>query len=264
MENNQNDEIEIDLMELLFVLKSKIVTIIATGVILAAAVGLITAFLIQPKYESTSKLYLVGQETALSSLTSLTSFQMGSELAQDYIELVKSRPVVEKVIENLGLDMEYETLLGVMELNNPTDTRILEITVTTDDPYIAKEIVDELGAVARARSEVIMGVEPPTVFESGHLNTEPCSPSLKKNVAIAGLIGIFVSSFVIIVLHLLNDTVSSEEDIEKYLGLNNLGMIPIEEGSVGQMIEDKKKRKRIARGAVSHVGFSDLIQKIGR
>ena len=56
--------------------------------------------------------------------------------------------------------------------------------------------------------------------------------------------GIFGSSFIIIALYLLNNTISSEDDVEKYLGLNNLGIIPIEEGSGEQMMRDKKKRKK--------------------
>ena len=65
-----------------------------------------------------------------------------------------------------------------------------------------------------------------------------------ENTALGFLAGIFVSSFIIIALYLLNNTISSEDDVEKYLGLNNLGIIPIEEGSVEQMMRDKKKRKK--------------------
>lgn len=240
MEKEQNDEIEIDLLEIFAVLREKLVQILGVGIILAAIVGLGTLFLIKPKYESTSKLYIVGES---SSIISLTSLQAGSQLAQDYIYLVESRPVLERVIENLGLEMEYENLLEIITLNNPTDTRILEITVQTDDPYIAKEIVDEIGKVSVDRIKTIMGVEPPTTVEYGHVSDTQVSPSLKKNVAVTFAGGVCAAGFIIIVLYLMNNTISNEEDIEKYLGLNNLGLIPIEEGSVEQMMRDKRKRK---------------------
>ena len=142
------------------------------------------------------------------------------------------------------LDMEYDDLLDIITLNNPSDTRILEVTANTDDPYVAKEIVDEIGKVSADRIKSIMGVEPPTTVEYGHVADEKSSPSLVKNTALGFLAGIFGSSFIIIALYLLNNTISSEDDVEKYLGLNNLGIIPIEEGSVEQMMRDKKKRKR--------------------
>lgn len=253
MEKEQNDEIEIDLLEIFAVLRGRIVQIFGVGIILAAIVGLCTLFLIKPKYESTSKLYIVGES---SSIISLTSLQAGSQLAQDYIYLVQSRPVLEKVINNLGLDMQYDDLSDIITLNNPTDTRILEITVQTDDPYIAKQIVDEIGKVAVERIKDIMGVDPPTTVEYGHVSDTQVSPSLKKNVAITFAGGVCVSCFVVIVLYLLNNTISTEEDIEKYLGINNLGVIPIEEGSVEQMMRDKRKRKNGLSNS-----FMDIFKK---
>lgn len=241
MEKEQNDEVEIDLLEIFALLKDKIVRIVGIGVILAALAGIGTLFLLRPQYESTSKLYIVGESNSIMSLTSL---QAGSQLAQDYIHIVESRPVLEKVISNLNLDMEYEDLLDIITLDNPSDTRILEVSAKTDDPYVAKEIVDEVGKVSADRIKSIMGVEPPTTVEYGHIADEKSSPSLIKNTALALVLGIAGSSFIIIVIYLLNNTISSEDDVEKYLGLNNLGVIPIEEGSVEQMMRDKRKRKK--------------------
>ena len=241
MEKEQNDEVEIDLLEIFALLKEKIVKIVGVGVILAALVAIGTLFIIKPQYESTSKLYIVGESNSIMSLTSL---QAGSQLAQDYIHIVESRPVIEKVISNLNLDMEYDDLLDIITLNNPSDTRILEVTAKTDDPYVAKEIVDEIGKVSADRIKTIMGVDPPTTVEYGHVADEKSSPSLVKNTAVGLVGGMLVSAFIIIVIYLLNNTISSEDDVEKYLGLNNLGVIPIEEGSVEQMMRDKRKRKR--------------------
>ena len=76
--------------------------------------------------------------------------------------LIQSRPVLETVIDNLRLDMEYESLKEMVALNNQSDTRILDITVTADDPYMAKEIVDEVSQVSVSRIASIMNVDEPT------------------------------------------------------------------------------------------------------
>lgn len=241
MDKRQNDEIEIDLLEIFQLLKFRIGIIVMVGVIFAALVGLCTTFIITPKYQSTSKLYVVGGG---STITSLTDLQAGASLTQDYMVLVEGRPVLEKVINNLGLDMTYEQLREMVSLNNPTDTRILELTVTTNDPYMAKEIVDEIATVSSARIKKIMDVEEPTIAEKGHIEESPTSPSIKKNVLIGGMAGVVLSAVIIIVLYILDDTLKTSEDVEKYLGLNTLGIIPLEEGSRSQMIRDKKKRKK--------------------
>lgn len=241
MENQQKDEIEIDLLELLLVLRQKIVSIIVTAVVFATLFGLVTVVLIEPKYQSTSKLYIISQT---SSITSLTDLQIGSQLTQDYMVLVQSRPVLEKVIDNLGMNIEYEKLLSMITLTNQDDTRILAITVTTDDPYMAKEIVDEVARVSGKRIASIMNVSEPTTVESGHLENSLSSPSVSRNIMFGALMGIFLSAGVIIVSYILNDLICTEEDIEKYLGLNTLAMIPIEEGTTRQMMIDKKRRGR--------------------
>ena len=131
----------------------------------------------------------------------------------------------------------------MVALNNQSDTRILDITVTADDPYMAKEIVDEVSQVSVSRIASIMNVDEPTTVEYGHLENSPSSPNAKKNIAIGGLLGLVASAAVIIILYLLNDTICSEDDVQKYLGLNTLGLIPIEEGAMEQMMKDKRKPK---------------------
>lgn len=240
MDKQQTDEIEINLLEIFGVLRARMFSILMSGILLAAVFGLGTMFLIEPKYQSTSKLYIVGQS---SSITSLADLQTGAQLTQDYMVLVQSRPVLEKVIDNLGLDMQYEELRSLVSLNNPQDTRILEVTVTTGDPYMAKEIVDEVSGVSASRIAAIMNVDEPTIAEYGHLESSPSSPSLRRNILIGGILGALCSAAVAIVLYLLNDTIRTEEDVEKYLNLNTLALIPIEEGAVEQMIRDRQKRR---------------------
>ena len=94
-------------------------------------------------------MYILSQET---TLTSLADLQIGSQLTKDYEVIVRSRPILEDVIQNLGLNMSHQDLEKKISINNPTDTRILSISVTDPDPVMAKTIVDE---VANASSEYI-------------------------------------------------------------------------------------------------------------
>ena len=80
MDKQQTDEIEINLLEILGVLRARLFSIVMSGIILAAIFGLGTMFLIEPQYQSTSRLYIVGQS---SSITSLADLQAGAQLTQD-------------------------------------------------------------------------------------------------------------------------------------------------------------------------------------
>jgi capsular polysaccharide biosynthesis protein len=240
MGTNKNEEIEIDLIDLLYFLKSRLWVIILTGIIFALGFGLVSSFLITPMYTSTTKLYILSKST---SITSLADIQLGTQLTQDYMVLIKSRPVVTKVIENLELDMSYEELANIITISNPTNTRILEIKAEYPNAFIAKQIVDEFAAVSVDQIAKIMDTEAPSIVEEGFVATVPDSPNLKKNIPIGAMLGVLLAAGIFVVLHIMDDTVKTSEEVEKYLGLSTLGLIPMEEKRRKQAEIDKRKRK---------------------
>lgn len=226
METNQlqNEEVEIDLKEIFFVLLHKLWIIVLAMIVCAGVAGVFTKTMITPQFESSSMLYILTQST---SITSLADIQMGSQLTKDYSILVKSRPVLEEVIKNLKLDMKYEQMVKKIEIANPADTRIITITVTDPDPKMAKTITDEIAEVASDRIADIMKQEDkPSIVEKGHIAESQSSPSTVKNCAIAGLLGAVVAAFIIILIFMMDDTIKTADDIEKYLGITTLGTIP--------------------------------------
>lgn len=222
--NNQEETVEIDLLEILYLLGRRIFSILAVGVAVGLIAGLVTHYGIEEKYSSTSKLYILSTST---SITSLADIQVGTSLTKDYIELVQSRPVVEEVIRNLNLNRTYEEVLKQMTFSNPNDTRILVMTAEDPDPVLAKDIVDEFAKVARTNISTIMKTEEPSVVELGYITNRPVSPNLLKNTIIGVLLGIFVMSAVVVVVYMVDDSVKTSDDIEKYLGLNTLTSIPL-------------------------------------
>ena len=227
-ERMQNDEIEIDLRDILFVLLDKIWIILLSAVIGAVSFGLYTYALIEPVYQSQSMLYIL---TKTTSLTSLADLQVGTQLTNDYVVFVTSRPVVDKVIDNLNLDMTYEQFVKNVSVDNPNNTRILKLTVSHTDPKMAQTIVNELSDVAASRVAEVMDTEAPSIADYGHLAEKPSSPNLLKNTVIGGMLFALAVMALIIVAHLMNDSIKTSDDVEKYLGLNVLGSIPLEEGT---------------------------------
>ena len=241
MGTNQDDEIEIDLKELYYVVKKKLWIILLSGLIGALGVGLFTAMVMKPVYTSSTMLYIVNKST---TLTSLTDLQLGTQLTKDYKVLVTSRPVTAQVIENLDLNMDHEQLVTKVKIDNPADTRILTISVEDTDPYMAKSIADEIATVASARMAEIMDSAPPNIVEEGNLPQHKTKPSISKNTLLGGLAGVVFAGAVILVLFIMNDSIKTPEDVEKYLGLNTLAAIPLfEEDDMGKKTKKKGRRK---------------------
>ena len=239
-----NEQYEIDLVELYYVLKSKIVPIIAASLLGAVIAALISLFVITPTYKSTSKLYVLTKST---SITSFMDIQVGSSLANDYVELIKSRPVMEKVITNLKLqDVDYETMLTKVTVVNKQDTRILEITATDSDPEVARDIANETANISKTQISDIMRSDEPTEVEKGIVEDSPISPAKTKNTIIGFLLGFVASCGLFIIRYLMDDTVKTPEDIEKYLELEVLGNIPMRKDEENNP-RKKRKKDRLSR-----------------
>lgn len=241
----EDDEIQIDLMELLFALRRRIWLIILAFAIGGIGAGLYSKVILTPTYTSTAMVYVLSKET---TLTSLADLQIGSQLTKDYQVVVTSRPVLEEVIENQGLETEYRDLRNQIEIGNPTDTRILSISVTDTEPVRAAEIVNE---VARTSSEYIgeiMEMVPPKIIEEGVVPEYPTSPNTRRNAMIGALIGALLICGLVTLEVVLNDTIRSEEDVERYLGVSVLAAIPDKGGEQAENLKKgrgKKGRKNL-------------------
>ena len=75
-----------------------------------------------------------------------------------------------------------------------------------------------------------MDTNKPNVVQMGEVAKKPSSPSLPKNTATAALIGLVLALGVLTFRYMRNDTIKTPDDVEKYLGLDNLGMIPLGDG----------------------------------
>ena len=159
----QNDEIEIDLKDLLFEILIYWKWIVLATIITAGITFAVSKFVIIPQYESTSELYVLSKST---SITSLADIQTGTSLTNDYIVVVKGRPVLDQVIENLGINETYTSLGNKITLDNPSNSRVLKITVRDKDPQRAKVIADEIANVASAYIAAKMNQDPPTVIQN--------------------------------------------------------------------------------------------------
>ena len=241
MEQNTNyvyeDEMEIDLKELFFALLNKWYLICVSGV-LCALIGLLAAmFLIPEKFESKTSIYIYNQQNENMTYNDL---QTGSTLTKDYEILVKGRTVLENAIEKLDLDMTYEQLNGMVTVTVPASTRIVEITVETTDPYLSRDIADAVREISSKNIAEVMGVDAVNVVETANLPEEKSSPSISKFTVLGGMAGGVAACGIVVLLFLLNDTIRTQDDVEKYLGLSTLGIIPMDD----TLVADEKKRKK--------------------
>ena len=224
--NNQFDstqETEIDLLEILNILKHRILIIILAFIIGAGAAFAVTHFLITPMYKATSLIYIFSKTT---SITSLADLQIGSNLTEDFQIIAKTRDVIESVIDELDLNMTYGELASKVAVSNPTSSHMIQVTVENPDPQLAADISNALANKLREQIAEIMNTDKPSLVEKAVPPTSPSSPNMKRNLLIGGLIAAALTIAFFIIRYMMDDTIKDEDDVTRYLGVETIAAIP--------------------------------------
>ncbi|AOZ97192.1 Capsular polysaccharide biosynthesis protein [Butyrivibrio hungatei DSM 14810] len=238
--DRKDDIIEINLGELFSILLGRAFLIISAGLFFALSGLFVSKFVVHPTYESTTKIYILNKEE--NQTVTYSDVQISTQLTQDYAELIKSRYVLEEVIQRLNLiDMEYKQLASVLRVDTPSDTRIVAITVKDEDPLMAMKIANCIREVSSEHITNVMDIDAINIAETANVPTEKASPSVTRWTILSGFVGAVVVAFFVVLGYLLDDTIKSNDDVERYLGLSTLALVPL---SVDEQDKKNKKAKK--------------------
>ena len=242
LRDTRDEEMEIDLLELFSYFMTKIWWIIGAFLIGALLAGLITKFAITPKYTATAKMYMVSSSS--QSVVDLTDLNIGQTISGDYVELLKTRPIVEDVIQEQNLDYSYGQLVSMLNLSVVNNTRIIRIDVTSTDNKEAMNIANALAEKGVKELPKLMETPAPHIAEYAIVPVNKSSPSLTKNTMIGALLALLIMLAIFTVQFLLDDTFKTADDIQREFGVMPLTVIP--EGKIEGLehTEEKGKRKR--------------------
>ena len=219
----ENPEIEVDVVELCLRLAEEWKKILAGALIGMLLMTVYSFSLAKPIYEATSKLYVLASS---DSAINLSDLQIGSYLTSDYTEVFNTWEVHEIVRQNLGLQYTREELGDMLRIENPSDTRVLNITVSNSDPAEAALLANEYAKVARQYISTTMQTDEPSQFSEALVPKEPVSPRKKLNVALGFILGAMAVCAFLVVTFLMDDKIKTADEIRRYTGLPTLAIVP--------------------------------------
>ncbi|RHM62818.1 MULTISPECIES: YveK family protein [Coprobacillaceae] len=218
----QNEDIEINLGELFEVLKSHLHIIIISTLVCAILVGVFTIFFVEKKYSSSARIFPKPQvNEGVVDYSQITSNNL---MTNNYVALLNGNSIQSKVAQELKVDTGVVS--SALAVSNESDTQIISISATTNDPQLSKKIVDTTVSVFTQEVKDTLNINNITTVDEAKLQTTPVSPSLTKNLVIGGLVGLIVSIGIIFIRFMLDNRIHTKEDAENYLGIPNLGVIP--------------------------------------
>ena len=219
----REDEIEIDLKEIFFLLVYRWKMILLALLAGAALFGAYHTFMVHPSYQADASIYI----TSTDSVISFSDMQLSSALTEDYANIITSRTVLNRVIDQLQLDLSYDGLRSLITVSNPEDSHIINMQVVTGDPELSRNIVNALMNISIEQIYQIVGSSEPTVIDYSIAEAvEDVTPGLMRYLAMGGLLGALAVCALLVIRMLMDSTIKTEDDVEKYLGLPTLAAVP--------------------------------------
>ena len=226
--------IQIDFKALFMEVLDKLLLILLSGIVGGLLIYLGCMTVIPLSYESTTAIYIMPQST--DTQTTYMNLEVGSLLTTDYVEVIKSRDPIEKTITYFGLEqVKYDSFLHKVDIENP---RLIYITVSDADPYMARNLAVYLRDTAIEAIESGMGIEGITVIQEANLPEEPAVPAVVWAILVAALTMVIIT-MVVIIRYLTIDKIVSADDIESRLNYVVLGTMAYEKN-----IEKKGRKEK--------------------
>ena len=225
MDNQEKDFVQIDIMLLLRRIWSQKLIIVLTTLVFTAGALMYSLFIATPKYNSTTRVYVVNQKKDNQAITT-QDVQLGTLLVKDYKEIILSNSVMSDVVAKNKLQITPGELAKKISVDAPKDTRIISITVTDKDPQKARDLANAVREVSADKIKEVTKIEDVTTLEKAEAALTPSSPNVFKNSVLAALLGFILAVGGVVIIELMDDRIKRPEDIEETMDLVLLGVIP--------------------------------------
>ncbi|MGM9946454.1 YveK family protein [Floccifex sp.] len=220
-----NDEVEIDLLEIWQVIKKNFFSLFFLLFIFATGAGLITKFILTPTYSSSSTIFLTPYIDE-SGYIDYTSQNSNERLIYNVMALLVQDNVLAEVTKQVGVD-SIKTVRDSLEITNESDTTLIKVEATTEDPKLSKKIVNATVQVFIDTMQENLNLKNIEIVNPAKLSYVPSGPNLKKNILIGAAMGFVLDGLIVLIKVLTNNRLKSKEEAEKYLNLPVYCELPV-------------------------------------
>ena len=202
--------------------------LIAICTMITTIISLIaTFFVIATKYQASTKLF-IGKESSTDEKYNNNDIQMYQNLLKTYASIVKTNDLVSSALEEKGINLSSEAVISKLEVITTTNTQIMEVKYTSNNREEAKDVVEAITEEFIKKSESLITNANVQVIESVRLPKYPVTPNKKLNISIGVFSGFMLGIAIILILEYIDTTIKNKEDVEEFIGLTVIGVIPNE------------------------------------
>lgn len=222
--NDLNEMEEIDLLELFRAVLKYIKLIIVLCIVFGLGGFLGTKFLITPTYTASTSIYLTPQISESGSLD-YNSQMANSKLVTNVVNLLTQNNVMSEVAKDVGME-NAASVKKCISVTNETNTEIVTVTATTEDPKLSKDIANGTVNTFIKTMQKNLNVRNIEIVDKAKLSYVPSGPNIKKNTMLATMVGFVLGCGYAVLRFLFDNRLRTKEEAEKYLGIPVFCEIP--------------------------------------
>jgi len=238
----------ISLKELFQTLRKRLSLIVLITAIATATSGIVSYFFLTPIYQSSTQI-LVNKASSEQPIYNISEIQTNLQLINTYSVIIKSPAILEKVREELSIERSVEELNEQIQVASEKDSQVFSITANDPDPAVAAEIANKTAEVFKEEIVKIMKIDNVSILSKAEVkeNQQPVKPKPLLNIAIAFVVGLMTGIGLAFLSEYLDNTIKTEQDIEKHLQLPVIGAVAVIDSNEMQRKQVQTKVTR-ARG----------------
>ncbi|MBD1221318.1 YveK family protein [Virgibacillus halodenitrificans] len=248
----------ISLKEIFEVIKKRLLLIIAFVLGAAVIAAIISYFVLTPTYQSSSQFIVNQGQQDPNVQYNVNDIRTNVEIINTYNVVIKSPAILEEVVDELNLPYTSGALSEKLQVSSEQNSQVVTVTATDEDPALAVQLANTTVSIFQDKISDIMNVDNVSVLSQAELseNPSPVAPNPMLNIAIAIVIGAMVGVGISFLLEYLDNTITTEEDIENKIGLPVLGIISHIDDADVREDQFKFQAQRTKRG-----GFDGAAKK---
>ncbi len=218
-------EEELDLMDLFFTLmrRWKLIVLIALPIFI---LGIFFASSRPTIYKGEMTLMVSsGKNFSASSLES-GGLSVNQKLATTYVEIAKSKVILNSVISKYDLDTNLKNLQNNVQITPIGDTELLKLTYKNSDAQMAAAVTNEIGNEFMLKVREVMNFQNIKIVEKAEVPEHALPKKRGLILTVSFILSIMVGCVAAFVVEFFFCKLRKPKDIEKILGTSMLGMVP--------------------------------------
>lgn len=216
---------EFSLRDVLAELLHRAVWIVLVTAVAAAAVFVTCKLTTVPTYSASVSLFVASRDRTDADGVTYNELSAASRLVDTYVVILRSDTVLDKVAENLNVDLSASQLRNMITASDIDGTEAFRVVVSSPDPTLSVNVANEIASIAPEEIRRVVKAGETVCIDTAKSASRDAD-NIAANTAIGALVGLLLACAAVIIHFIFDTKIWDETDLERHFDIPVLGVIP--------------------------------------